>query len=40
MAMGFYILLWAFCIVVGVYKLWWAFLYMTVGILFNVGIYI
>jgi hypothetical protein len=37
---GVYILLWAFCIAVGIYKLWWAFLYMTMGICFNVGIYI
>jgi hypothetical protein len=26
-----YILLWAFCIVVGIYKLWWAFLKFSSG---------
>jgi hypothetical protein len=30
---GVYILLWAFCIVVGVYKFWWVFLNMAMSVL-------
>ena len=37
---GVYTLLWEFYITVGIYKLWWAFLYMAMGVCNDGGVYI